>query len=182
MGKAKSKVRENGKLVDIPQFSRSRPLDFGDGKGPVAGFNLAWGDVVTAWFSTGIPNIEVYVPPSSGLARNMSMLRPILPLLRHQWVINLLKRIVGAAVKGPKQDQIEQGICHIVGEVRNAKGEIRRAHANTPNGYRFTVDSMLMTVRHLLEHPEQKGYLTPTMLMGANCVERLPGVSRIVLS
>ena len=67
-------------------------------------------------------------------------------------------------------------------EVRNVKGEIRRAHATTPEGYRFTVDSMLMTVRHLLEHPEQKGYLTPTMLMGANCVERLPGVSRIALS
>ena len=59
----------------------------------------------------------------------MSMLRPILPLLRYQWVINLLKGIVGAAVKGPKQDQIEQGICHIVGEVATQKA---RSVVRTP--------------------------------------------------
>ena len=182
IGKAMSKVRENGELIDIPQFSRSRPLDFGDGKGTVAGFNLPWADVFTAYFSTGIPSIEVYIPPSSAVARSMSQLRLIIPLLRYQWVIKLLKRIVGATMKGPGQALIDKGTCHLVGEVRNAKGEVRRARMSTPNGYRLTVDGMLMAVAHLLEHPEHKGYHTPTMLMGANCVERLPGVSPIALS
>ena len=112
----------------------------------------------------------------------MSQLRLIIPLLRYQWVIKLLKRIVSATMKGPGQALIDKGTCHLVGEVLNAKGEVRRARLSTPNGYRLTVDGMLMTVAHLLEHPEHKGYHTPTMLMGVNCVERLPGVSPIALS
>ena len=156
MGTAMSKVRENGELIDIPQFSRSRPLDFGDGKG-TSGFNLPWADVFTAYFSTGIPNIEVYIPPSSAVTRSMSQLRPIIPLLRYQWAIKLLKRIVGATMKGPGEAVLDSGTCHVVGEVRNAKGEIRRARMSTPNGYRLTVDGMLMAVAHLLEHPEHKG-------------------------
>ncbi|MCY1546608.1 hypothetical protein D9M68_826120 [compost metagenome] len=136
----------------------------------------------TAYFSTGIPNIEVYIPPSSAVARSMSQLRPIMPLLRYQWVIKLLKRVVGATMKGPGQALIDNGTCHLVGEVRNAKGEVRRARMSTPNGYRLTVDGMLMVVSYLLEHPEHKGFHTPTMLMGADCVERLPGVSPITFS
>ncbi|MNQ63360.1 hypothetical protein D3C85_777390 [compost metagenome] len=136
----------------------------------------------TAYFSTGIPNIEVYIPPSSAVARSMSQLRLIMPLLRYQWVIKLLKRVVGATMKGPGQALIDNGTCHLVGEVRNAKGEVRRARMSTPNGYRLTVDGMLMAVTFLLENPEHKGFHTPTMLMGADCVERLPGVSPIAFS
>lgn len=182
IGKAMSRVRENGELIDIPQFSRSRPLDFGDGKGTVAGVNIPWADVFTAYFSTGIPNIEVYIPPSSAAARSMAQLRPFMPLLRYPWVIKLLKRIVGATIEGPGQDLIDNGICHLVGEVRNAKGEVRRARISTPNGYRLTVDGMLMSVAHLLEHPLHQGYHTPATLMGADCVERLPDVSPIALA
>jgi short subunit dehydrogenase-like uncharacterized protein len=182
IGKAKSKVRENGKLLDIPYFTRSKPLDFGDGKGQVKGFNIPWADVATAYFSTGIPNVEVYVPPTSGIARSMSLLKPFVPLMRSQALVAVLKRLVDVAIRGPKESAYEQGSCHVIGEARNAKGEVRRAHVKTPNGYRLTVDGMLMTVAWLLEHPESKGFHTPATLMGARCVEQLPDVSAITLS
>jgi short subunit dehydrogenase-like uncharacterized protein len=181
IGKSTSRVRQDSMLIDVPYGSRTRTLDFGNGKGPVAAFNVPWADVATAYFSTGIPNIEVYVPPTSGVARSVSMLKPFAPLLRFPPLVALLKRLVAVTVKGPKESVFENETCYFYGAVRNAKGELRQARLSTPNAYRLTVDGVLMTVRHLLAHPESNGFRTPSALMGANCVEQLPGVSAIAV-
>ena len=52
-------IRENGKLKPVPTAWRTRTIDFGDG--PVRAMTIPWGDVATAFHSTGIPNIEVYL-------------------------------------------------------------------------------------------------------------------------
>ncbi|MBK5356602.1 saccharopine dehydrogenase NADP-binding domain-containing protein [Pseudomonas sp. TH41] len=182
VGKGMSKVRVQSALVDIPYFSRNKVLNFADGKGSVNAFNIPWADVATAYFSTGIPNIEVYVPRSSAMARSMSLLKPFVRLLRNQSLVSALKRLVDLVVKGPGTAAYENGTCHVIGEVHNARGDVRRAHLRTPNGYCLTVDGMLMTVSHLLAHPESNGFHTPTTLMGSRCVERLSGVSTITLS
>jgi len=38
---------------------------------------------------------------------------------------------------------------------------------------------MIMAVKFLLEHAPAGGYYTPSMLMGARCVEELPGSTAI---
>jgi len=65
------------------------------------------------------------------------------------------------------------------GEVRNAAGERRTAHLETANGYRLTADGTLMAVQFLLNAAPSGGYYTPSMLMGARCVEQLPGSTSI---
>ncbi len=182
IGKGMSKVREQGHLIDIPYFSRSSVLDFADGKGAVKAFNIPWADVASAYFSTGIANIEVYVPASSPIARSMTLLKPFVRLLRNEKLLALLKRAVDALIKGPDAASYDNGSCYVIGEARNARGDVRRAHVSTPNGYRLTVDGMLMTVNHLLAHPDSNGFHTPSTLMGAHCVESLPGVSAISVS
>src|SRR5688500_7482752 len=52
-------VRRNGKLTSVPPAWRTRTIDFGDGK-LSRGVTIPWGDVATAFYTTGIPNIEVY--------------------------------------------------------------------------------------------------------------------------
>src|SRR4029077_2442530 len=54
-----SMVRENGKLRSVPAAWKTRVIDFGNG--PVKAMNIPWGDISTAFYSTGIPNIEVYM-------------------------------------------------------------------------------------------------------------------------
>jgi short subunit dehydrogenase-like uncharacterized protein len=49
----------------------------------------------------------------------------------------------------------------------------------TANGYQLTTDGMIMAVKFLLEHASAGGYYTPSMLMGARCVEHLPGSTLI---
>ncbi len=65
---------------------------------------------------------------------------------------------------------------------RGAKRPRRRAHRATHHPATATVspiDGVLMAVRALLVRPPGGGYFTPSQLLGARCVERLPGCSAI---
>ena len=58
-----------------------------------------------------------------------------------------------------------------------AKSEMPQASAarlETASGYRLTADGMFMTAKWLLERRPEGGYTTPSMLIGACCVEQLP--------
>src|SRR5690242_17266656 len=58
-------VRRGGKLVRVPPGWRFRAIDFGAGR--TTAMTIPWGDVSTAYHSTGIPDVEVYmaVPPTA---------------------------------------------------------------------------------------------------------------------
>ena len=80
---------------------------------------------------------------------------------------------------GPSEEELRTGRSRLWGEVRNASGVRRTARLETANGYRLTVDGTLMAVQFLLKNAPFGGYYTPSMLMGARCVEQLPGSTSI---
>ena len=138
---------------------------------------IPWGDVYTAFVSTGIPNIEVYmaVPPSS--ARNLRRIRWLGPLLGSAPVQALLKRQVEKRVRGPSRDRRAASETVVWGEVRDEQGRERKAQLRTPNGYELTVTAALGIVERLLAGARvDGGYYTPSQLMGADYVFTLPGV------
>src|SRR5678816_1924557 len=51
-------IRKDGKITRVPAAWKSREIDFGEVTR--LGVTIPWGDVATAYYSTGIPNIEVY--------------------------------------------------------------------------------------------------------------------------
>jgi len=63
------KVRDGDKIISVPLAYKERNIDFGQGvKNAVT---IPWGDVSTAYHSTGIPNIEVFIPMSPKAVKNM---------------------------------------------------------------------------------------------------------------
>ncbi len=60
-------VRQDGQLVSVPAAHKTRTIDFGDRS--AAAVALPWGDVSTAFYSTGIPNIEATARPERRRAR-----------------------------------------------------------------------------------------------------------------
>jgi short subunit dehydrogenase-like uncharacterized protein len=64
------------------------------------------------------------------------------------------------------------GRARLWGEVRNAAGE--RRTAGNCQWLRLTADGMFRTAKWLLERRPEGGYTTPSMLMGARCVEQSP--------
>jgi short subunit dehydrogenase-like uncharacterized protein len=174
------KVRRAGIITDVPLGYKRRQIDFGRGEKPAIA--IAWGDVATAYYSTGIGNIEVYLPTSPALAIGMRLLDPLRPLLGLDAVQRGLKRLLEKGLRGPDQASRELQRSWLWGEVRNAAGDMKTARLETANGYEVTVHGMLLAVRHLLAYRGPGGYFTPTQLLGPRCVEQLPGSGKISIS
>ena len=52
-------VRRDGVITKVPSAWKKMNIDYGEG--PELSMTIPWGDVSTAFYSTGIPNIEVYM-------------------------------------------------------------------------------------------------------------------------
>jgi short subunit dehydrogenase-like uncharacterized protein len=170
-------VREGGVIRSIPFGSRSRNIDFG------AGIKLAtaipWGDVSTAYRTTGIPDIEVYVPVSPGALANLRRLGRLGWLLRRRPVQAIMKWRIRKGSPGPTASEREKTPVHVWGEARDATGRTKTARVRVPNGYTVTTDAAVAIARRLLEINAPPGFTTPARLMGADFVTRLPGATRI---
>ncbi|MGA9573813.1 MAG: saccharopine dehydrogenase NADP-binding domain-containing protein [Lysobacterales bacterium] len=168
-------VRKDGKLKWVPLAWKTREIRFSHGRRLAV--TIPWGDVFTAYISTGVPDIEVYmsVPPSSIL--RMKRLRMLKPLLTMQWVQNMMKKRVEKSVTGPEGFDRQSTQMQIWGEACTANGRSVSATMTTPNGYDITVTASLGIVEYLLGNDVEGGFYTPSLLMGADYATSLPGVS-----
>src|SRR5262249_48094961 len=94
-------VRKNGVLTRVPAAWKTRAFDFGDG--PVKAITIPWGDVATAYPSTGIGDIEVYLAAPWGLRTGARLTRCLGWLLRRKTVQGWLGRRVRAGPAGPTE-------------------------------------------------------------------------------
>lgn len=168
------RARISGAVVEVPIAWKTRCFER-DGR-PRSAMTIPWGDVYTAFLSTGIPNVEVYMampPHSIAQARWMRHLRPVLRLAPVQrWL-----QARAAATAGPDAARRAATTSHVWGEVRNAAGTAARMAIVTPNGYALTVQAALDIAQDVLTRPLPAGYATPSQRMGPDYVLRLPGVS-----
>ena len=172
------RARIDGIMARVPLAWKTRSFDR-DGE-PRFAMTIPWGDVYTAYISTGIPNIEVYmgVPPAS--ATRLRRIRWLGPLLGTAPVQAWLKSQVAKRVRGPTEKGRAASDTRVWGEVRDASGNELKAQLSTPNGYELTVTASLGIVQRLLEGARPAGgYYTPSQLMGADYVLALPGVKRL---
>jgi short subunit dehydrogenase-like uncharacterized protein len=176
MGKG-GRARIDGEVTMVPLAWKSREFVRDDG-GRRTAMTIPWGDVYTAYVSTGIPNIETYMAlPPKTIAR-MRWMRHLRPLLALAPVQKYMQTRAGQT-PGPNSDRRERNGCTVWGEVRNAAGKEAKLALKTPNGYDLTVSASLGIVEHLLLAQPAGGYYTPSLLMGADYVLGLPGVSLV---
>lgn len=167
------KVRRDGKIVTVPLAYEVRRIDFGDGEKDA--MTIPWGDVSTAWHTTGIPNIEVFIPGSPRMIANARRANYVRPLLGLPWVQKLIKARIASTVKGPSEEKRAQMPTFVWGQVTNARGEKKTARIRTANGYSLTITGSLAVVEHLIAARPAGGAYTPARLIGADLVTHLPG-------
>ncbi|CAD5110439.1 saccharopine dehydrogenase family protein [Zestomonas carbonaria] len=166
------KVRRDGRIIGVPLAYKVRRIDFGDGEKEA--MTIPWGDVSTAYHTTGIPNIEVFIPGSPGMIANAKRANHIRPLLGISWVQKLIKARIARTVKGPSEEKRAQMPTFVWGEAVNARGESRTARIRTANGYSLTITGSLAVVEYLMKHQPAGGAYTPARLVGADLVTNLP--------
>jgi len=174
-----SRVREGGVIRRIPLGARTRRADFGAGEKQAAA--IPWGDVSTAYRTTGITNIEVYVPVSPRALTNLRRLDKFGWLLRSGPAQSFLKWRIRKGAPGPSADEREKAPVFVWGEAKNAAGRTVTARVRVPNGYTVTTDASIVIARRLLEGGVSPGFTTPARLMGADFVTRLPGATKITV-
>jgi short subunit dehydrogenase-like uncharacterized protein len=168
-------ARRNGELVNIPLDVRD--IDYG--KGPRQSLSVSWGDVSTAFYTTGIENITVYWPANDAMIRQFKYSRLLQPFLRSRFLQNYIKGQIEKKVEGPSQEIRDQQQVHVWGEVRNAHGQAISARITTANGYTVTQLAPVAIIEHLLQHQVTAGSTTPAVLMGKDFASQLAGSSEI---
>jgi len=174
---AGSCVRRDGAIVEVPLASQRRRIDFGGGERLAVG--IPWGDISTAYYTTGIGNIEVFTASSSKGIKQMRRANLLRPVLRRRWMKALLKLAVERRVQPPSQAQRDNNPSFVWGEVRNASGKALTAKLRTLNGYALTVASSLGIMTEILASSPPAGYTTPALLVGPDFASSLPGSSEI---
>jgi len=105
-------IRRVGKLTAVPSGWATREIDFG--KGPVKAMSIPWGDVSTAWVSTSIPDIQVFMAAPLGMRVMSKASRYLGGLLGTELVRNFLKKKIDAARLDPTLSSAD-GVHHIFG-------------------------------------------------------------------
>jgi short subunit dehydrogenase-like uncharacterized protein len=168
-------VRRDGALTRVPFAHETIRVDFGDG--PVAAVAIPWGDVFTAYVTTGIPNIEVYVavPPLTRTALRAA--RFLGPVLAAAPVRRFLAARVRAGAAGPSAEQRREGRSRLWGEARDGTGRVATARLMTPEPYELTSILALELAQRALAGDAPPGYRTPARAYGRDPVLGFPGVS-----
>ena len=170
-------VRKNGVLTPVPAAWKTRAIDFGDGR-PVKAITIPWGDVATAYHSTGIPDVEVYLAAPLGLRVAARLTRHLGWLLRSRPVQGWLRRRIRAGAPGPTEAERQANRCQLWGAVADPAGRTAVARQETPDGYDLTVQSAMAAVSRVLAGAAAPGYHTPATAFGPDFVLELPGVIR----
>ena len=175
-GRGSGAVRKNGRIVRVPPAWKTRRVDFGTG--PVLMTTMPWGDVATAYYSTGIPDVEVYMAIPAGVRRVMTYGRFLLPILASSPVRRWLTARVRRGSSGPSAEHRARGRSRFWAEARDAAGRTASATLTAPEGYELTVRAAIECVSRALRGEVRVGFQTPSMVYGADLVLSIEGVQR----
>jgi short subunit dehydrogenase-like uncharacterized protein len=169
-------VRRDGKLTPVPAAWKTREIDFG--RGPVQATTIPWGDVASAYYSTGIPNIEVYAAIPAGVRRMMKLSRAFGWLLGTGAVQRFLKKRIKAQPPGPNDEERARGKSFVWGEVKDDAGARMVSRLRGPEGYTLTALAALRIVERVLAGKFSAGFQTPSGAYGADLIMEIEGVTR----
>jgi short subunit dehydrogenase-like uncharacterized protein len=169
-------IRKDGELARVPAAYKSRQVDFGDG--PVHCVTIPWGDVATAYHSTGIPNIETYMALSPVAASVLKGADALMPVSASPVGQRFLKGLVGLLPAGPSAAERARGYAVLRAEVGDDAGNRAVSRMRTPHAYTLTALAALEVVRRVLAGDVHPGYQTPAKAYGPDLVMEIGGVTR----
>ncbi|MHB8440174.1 MAG: saccharopine dehydrogenase family protein [Acidimicrobiales bacterium] len=163
-------MRIDGTIGAVPSHLRRRSIPFPDGQ--AVGTAIAWGDVSTAYHSTGIPNIAVYAAIPRMVSAVTSVAPAMRPLLRSAPVRIMLRRMA-KQMPGPSAEERARTRSVLWGEVSDAAGRVVKGTMTTLNGYDVTADSVVRIATALRAGAVATGALTPSRAMGPDFAREL---------
>ncbi len=176
-----SLTRRDGRLTPLPLGAGRRKVRFSDGRERTV-TPFPWGDLVTAYHTTGIPTITSYLalPPVPGLRLFGGPASRVLGL---PVVQRLAARAATLTFEGPDEEAMRKGRTYLWARAAADDGRAAEAWLETGEVYRFTAMAGVRVVERLLAArtrgaPALSGALTPAGAFGADFVLDIEGVRR----
>ena len=170
-------VRQNGQLITVPNAHKTINVDFGTGQ-PRPCMSIPWGDLSTAYHTTGIQNIETFIGSSARQIRLAKWGNSLSGLLSLKPVQSFLRGLVTSRVTGPDEATRQRARTHIWGRAWNKESRTVEARLHAPEGYTLTAEAALLITKKVLDGNWQAGFQTPAGLYGADLILDIPGVTR----
>ncbi|MCB9422946.1 MAG: saccharopine dehydrogenase NADP-binding domain-containing protein [Ardenticatenaceae bacterium] len=171
-----SVVRRNGRYQSHSIGQDAKQVTFSNGRTRTV-TPLPWGDLATAYRSTGIPNITTYMilPVSPTMARFFRLYRPLLAI---KPVRRLAQTIVARNVTGPDETARQTGRSYLYARATNQRGTAVEAWLETMEGYQLTAVAGVRAVEKILNGETTAGTLTPAQAFGVDFVLEIEGTKR----
>ncbi len=161
-------VRKKGKIAIVPNAHKTMTVDFGEMK--MLTVCIPWGDVATAWRSTGIPNIEVFTGANGKMIFGMRLGNVLGWLMRTGAVRDFLKNRIDKRPPGPSEKRRGKAKSYFWGKVTNPAGKSCVSLLQTPEGYTLTAMTAVASAEKILNGNFKPGYQTPSMAYGKDFI------------
>ncbi len=168
------RVRTDGKITRVPIAWKSMEVPFRDA--PREAVTIPWGDVASAWYTTGIPNIEVYMSMPREWIDQLRAARGLVWLLGIWPVGAMISHAIGRRVAGPTEQQRQSGWASFWGRASDDQGGAVEATLETPEGYHLTVATALAAMDRVLGRATPAGFSTPAQAFGHDFILDIPNV------
>jgi short subunit dehydrogenase-like uncharacterized protein len=178
-------IRKGGMITPVKAAWQTREIDFGPvgtGSGSNRGSSIKlattipWGDVSTAFYSTGIPNIEVYTVIPRQQLKLLKLSRYLGWLLATGPVQKYLHSKIPPG--GPSDDQRLSAKTLMWGEAWDANGNRVQSRQQCPEGYTTTALTALNILTKILDGNFKPRFQTPARAYGADLILEIEGVMR----
>ena len=169
-----SMIRKDGKYQQIKTAGKIRMVNFGPFEKTAV--CIPWGDIATAYRSTGIPNIEVYMGVDSKTLRILRTTRFFNWLLKARWVKRLLKKQIDKRINGPSQKHLLHSKSLLWGKVTNQDGATFESRLETFNGYTLTAKANVHIVEKIIGGDYKTGYHTPASAYSSTLIKEITGI------
>ena len=169
-------ARRGGALVEVSPKERLLRVPFRDKERLAVAF--PWGDVSTAYWSTGIPDITDYLALGRNTRRVAALAGGLSRALRVGPLRRAVQELAHRTAKGPDEESRSSGRTRLYGHVEDAGGTRVSMELSTPEGYRHTVDAALACTLRVLAGEAAPGAQTAGKAFGGDFVLTLPEVTR----
>lgn len=166
-------IRENGKIKQVPDAYDVKKFDFGPHKVPAV--TIPWGDVYTAYFSTSIPNIKVYMGLPEKVIGSMKWGRWFGWLMRSEFVKKRARAKIIAGKAGPSDEQRAKTKTYLVGTVTDKKGNSLTSTLETQEGYTLTAMTSVDVAQKIAAGNFKPGFQTPSLAYGKDLITQVSG-------
>jgi short subunit dehydrogenase-like uncharacterized protein len=168
-------IRKAGKIISVPLHEGITEINYGPFQ--LQSIRIPWGDVSTAFYSTGVGNIEVFNGADPATIKRVKMSRYLNWILRARVVKDYLLKQIDKKPAGPSEEKRTNSKMFLWGKVCDGHTE-KTSLLETMNGYALTAKTSVLIAQKILSGNFKTGFQTPSMAYGAELILEVEGSKR----